>query len=181
MTRQRVEQRRRSSAVLVLLVLLLLEKLPTTVLGFSSSTTTTVTPQSSQNDDPPCFLGVDLGTSGARLSIIRQEEPSSSDTTNHRGGYYNEIFAQAVAWDIYGTYDDPDAWMKAVQALLQSAADRLSLASVQAICISGTSASCLLVEPVSATGGVAKNDDDERPHGCETVAGKYRPHVQLQR
>lgn len=96
------------------------------------------------------FLGVDLGTSGARISII-QHAASTTTTTSSAASEdapsFDEIYAKALAWDTYGSYDEPNAWMKAVQALLQSAADTMSLENVHAICISGTSASCLLVEP----------------------------------
>ena len=113
------------------------------------------------------FIGVDLGTSGARLSIIQEPAPVSSlsDTDTNKPAY-EEVYTQAVSWDptTLGTYDDPNAWIKAVQSLLQSAADTMPLESVQAICISGTSASCLLVEPVVST----TNDDNN--NDCSMVA-----------
>lgn len=85
------------------------------------------------------FIGVDLGTSGARISVIENEG-------------YREVYAQNVQWstNAYGAYDEPDAWCQAVNDLLQGAADALSLESVRSICISGTSASCLLSEQSTA-------------------------------
>lgn len=87
------------------------------------------------------FVGFDLGTSGARISII---EPSSSVME----GPFREVFSQAVAWKDGGAYDDPDAWMSAIEGLLQGASENLQggLSSVGSICVSGTSASCLMVD-----------------------------------
>ena len=51
------------------------------------------------------------------------------------------------------SYDDPDAWMNAVETLLKGAAEALgdstgdkALSAVKSICVSGTSASCLVVD-----------------------------------
>ena len=69
-------------------------------------------------------------------------EPYSSSP-----GGYREVFAEAIPWDEKGTYDDTDAWMNAIKTLFQSAAEGLgSLESVASVCVSGTSASCLLVD-----------------------------------
>jgi D-ribulokinase len=92
------------------------------------------------------FIGVDLGTSGARISVIEGDAD------------YKEIYAESVQWetDKFGAYDEPDAWCKAVNDLLQGAADTISLECVRSICISGTSASCLLVEPARGDGDFVK-------------------------
>lgn len=89
------------------------------------------------------FVGLDLGTSGARISII---EPAF--TTTDRS--YKEVYTQAVLWN-EGAYDDPKAWMEAVTSLLQSANDDFGLERVASICVSGTSSSCILVD--AADGG----------------------------
>jgi len=77
------------------------------------------------------FAGFDLGTSGARISIIEPFESS-----------FRQVHTQAVRWN--GAYDDPDAWWNAIETLLQGAS--VELQAIQAICVSGTSASCLLVD-----------------------------------
>jgi xylulokinase len=63
---------------------------------------------------------------------------------------FNEVYAEAILWD--GAYDDASAWMNAVQTLLRKTSKALggSLQSVKSICVSGTSASCLLVDSLNA-------------------------------
>ncbi len=75
-------------------------------------------------------------TSGARLSIIESFESS-----------FRQVYTHAVPWN--GEYDDPDAWWNAIEILLSGAS--VDLQSIQALCISGTSASCLLVEKQRVT------------------------------
>lgn len=79
-------------------------------------------------------------TSGARISVI---EPASGDD-----GDYHELYAEAVSWD---RYDDPDAWVSAVEGLLKGASTALEengggLGTIRSVCVSGTSASCLMVD-----------------------------------
>jgi sugar (pentulose or hexulose) kinase len=80
----------------------------------------------------PCFVGFDLGTSGARISIVEQNG-------------LNEVFSDSIRWE---AYDDADAWENVVYTLLRQAKDAMggSLEAVQSICVSGTSASCLMVD-----------------------------------
>jgi xylulokinase len=83
---------------------------------------------------PQRYVGFDLGTSGARISII--ESSSSSE--------YKEIHVEAIRWD---AYDDADAWMNAVLHLFKGASKTLGgLESIKSICVSGTSASCLMID-----------------------------------
>jgi sugar (pentulose or hexulose) kinase len=76
------------------------------------------------------FCGFDLGTSGARLSIIDEDQ--------------HEVYAKAIGWT--DSYDCPTAWMQAVDTLLKVASSNVALSRVASICFSGTSASCLLVD-----------------------------------
>ena len=48
---------------------------------------------------------------------------------------------------MYSEYDDPTSWTDSIHSLLKNTPKSL-LSSTQAICISGTSASCLLVDPI---------------------------------
>jgi len=84
----------------------------------------------------PRFAGFDLGTSGARLSVI--------EACSSTGSQVREIFSDSILWD--GAYDDSDAWLSAVRHLLRSAQASVDMLSISAICVSGTSASCLLVD-----------------------------------
>jgi D-ribulokinase len=77
-----------------------------------------------------------------------------------------EVYTEAVSWSdpsqketaTASYYDDPDAWMNAIESLLLGASNALAttestlnndakkpLADVRSICVSGTSASCLIV------------------------------------
>lgn len=84
-------------------------------------------------------------TSGARVSVI---ECHSDD--NKKNPVFAEVHAHAIPWD--GAYDDAAAWMNAVTILLQKSREALggSLQSVKSICVSGTSASCLVVDSLDA-------------------------------
>lgn len=95
---------------------------------------------------PRCFVGFDLGTSGARISIIQQSDSSKNK--------YQELHSESVSWSDEKRYDDPEAWMGAIALLLEGSADYLP--SVTSICISGTSASCLLIDRGNA-GTVTRN------------------------
>ena len=62
---------------------------------------------------------------------------------------FDEVYSHAILWD--GAYDDPSAWMNSVALLLKKSRDELgSLQTVKSICVSGTSASCLLVDSLDA-------------------------------
>ena len=102
------------------------------------------TDESSNNNDSTCFIGFDLGTSGARISIIEKQ----SDTTNPNSYDYTEVFAAALSWDDILHYDDAYDWRSAVDALLMRAKEDVPdvMSRVKAMCVSGTSATCLLLE-----------------------------------
>ena len=82
-------------------------------------------------------------TSGARISIIK-ENPTASENAKKE---YSEIHTDAITWTSSYPYNDPKAWIYAMDTLLQNAAEQKPdlLKSVSAICASGTSASCLIV------------------------------------
>jgi D-ribulokinase len=92
--------------------------------------------------------GVDLGTSGARLSIVEIEQPDDDPSSRSRAAVVERLSA-AVPWTD-GRYDDPTAWVAAVTTLLRQAAastaNNVDVAAIQSLCISGTSASCLIVD-----------------------------------
>jgi sugar (pentulose or hexulose) kinase len=94
--------------------------------------------------EPRYFAGVDLGTSGCRLSIVVQQQDTD----------LKEVYESSMLWKD-GQHDDPAAWVAAVRTLLQQAAPALPWqTSLQALCVSGTSASCLLCD--STTGRVTR-------------------------
>ena len=128
------------------------------------------------------FIGIDLGTSGARISLI--EPNSDADTTASRSqspqpiatSGYQEIYSHAIGWNseffpipnpndtgddssapfLVGSYDEPEAWYDAVQYLFDGMALKLprsKMKHVRAICISGTSSSCVLVQTLPSEKG----------------------------
>ena len=119
--------------------------------------------------EPYCFVGIDLGTSGARISMI---EPNGLTDSPEELISYSEIYSHAVGWSEIvtvretvddksststtikiGNYDEPKAWCDAVEYLFASAANTVHISPkmrrTRAICISGTSSSCLLVSPTN--------------------------------
>ena len=96
------------------------------------------------------FIGFDLGTSGARISIIENNKEESISASANANTSYNEVHSDSIQ---YSKYDDPEAWTDAIHSLLQKTPSHL-LSSTKAICVSGTSASCLLVD--SVTGKVTR-------------------------
>ncbi|KAL3771798.1 hypothetical protein ACHAW5_005353 [Stephanodiscus triporus] len=102
-----------------------------------------------------CFVGFDLGTSGARVSIVERRRggrggsSSSSSSSSSSGWDYEEVVAESLRWDdTTMRYDDAEAWNCAVRTLLSRAASGRAeiMGRVRAVCVSGTSASCLLVD-----------------------------------
>lgn len=83
-----------------------------------------------------CFIGFDLGTSGARMSIVEKTS----------AGQFNEVVTEALAWDSTLVFDDGNDWRKAIDTLLSRAKGMEVMDRVKAICVSGTSATCLLVK-----------------------------------
>ena len=109
--------------------------IPLLVMQVWSSSSLTV-----QSGSKSRCVGFDLGTSGARVSII---EPSSSSSIK-----YEEIYSKAITWKDCGSYDDPTSWTSAIETLLKDASKSLEggLQTIASICVSGTSASCLIVD-----------------------------------
>ncbi|KAL7427209.1 hypothetical protein ACHAXM_000747 [Skeletonema potamos] len=83
-----------------------------------------------------CFIGFDLGTSGARMSIVEK-------TT---AGQFDEVVTEALAWDNDLVFDNANDWREAIDTLLSRAKGMEVMERVKAICVSGTSATCLLVK-----------------------------------
>lgn len=61
-------------------------------------------------------------------------------------GQFDEVVTEALAWDSTLVFDDGNDWRKAIDALLSRAKGMEVMARVKAICVSGTSATCLLVK-----------------------------------
>lgn len=91
-----------------------------------------------------CFIGFDLGTSGARMSII---ERNCKTMGSREDWEYVEVVSESLSWDEGRLrYDNANDWNSAVQTLLARGNNGSIMHSVKAICVSGTSASCLLVD-----------------------------------
>eukprot|EP00536_Pseudo-nitzschia_multiseries_P005237 jgi/Psemu1/190000/e_gw1.95.91.1 len=103
------------------------------------------------------FAGFDLGTSGCRVSIL--ERVPLTD-----GGGFREVYNDSVTWKdcgrpkasddngaattatSEGRYDDPESWWIAIETLLGGCSQHSLLESIASICVSGTSASCLMAD-----------------------------------
>ena len=79
------------------------------------------------------ILRFNFSTSGARISVIEK-------TSN-----YNEVHSSAT---LYSEYDNPKSWTDAIHKLLKDTPIEL-LSNTKSICVSGTSASCVLVDQTS--------------------------------
>ena len=90
-----------------------------------------------ENQSGDCFIGFDLGTSGARMSIVEK---------NASNGQFEEVVTEALTWDNTLQYDNANDWRKAIDTLLSRAKGKEVMDRVKAICVSGTSATCLLVK-----------------------------------
>lgn len=100
----------------------------------------------------PYFVGFDLGTSGIRISILQpvcevKQDDKAEDSENAPREYsprnFEEVHAQAMIWR---QHDDPEEWWQSVLALLEQASQRVDLKRVASVAVSGTSASCLLID-----------------------------------
>ena len=112
----------------------------------SRPTTQSLSASTSSNED--LFVGFDLGTSGARISVIDCK--------------YEEVYTKALSWQEASSYsscsyDDPDAWKDAVFTLLDTAKVHVDLSDVKSLCFSGTSASCLLLDSSSSSQTVSRS------------------------
>ena len=92
------------------------------------------------------FVGFDLGTSGARISIVEGDADADADADAARQPSYREIYSDGIAWSRDAPYDNAGAWMAAVFELLERAQGTGYLSSVRSICASGTSASCCVID-----------------------------------
>jgi D-ribulokinase len=98
--------------------------------SLSMTTLADVPAHSGSDQSPRLFVGIDLGTSGARISVVDDA--------------VREVYASSIPWT---KYDDPAVWWRTVTDLLQRASNVTNLKEhCASICISGTSASCLLVD-----------------------------------
>mmetsp|Transcript_16706 Transcript_16706/g.20427 ORF Transcript_16706/g.20427 Transcript_16706/m.20427 type:complete len:522 (-) Transcript_16706:192-1757(-) len=97
------------------------------------------------------FIGFDLGTSGARISIIAKnvDIDDASSVDNSGKSAYVELYSDSIRWS---HYDDADAWINAITTLLENVktTQPTLLQNVASLCASGTSASCLLIDSNNA-------------------------------
>jgi D-ribulokinase len=120
------------------------------------------------------YVGIDLGTSGARISIVEPIDANDSHIDEQTTFAYAEVYSRSIGWneiipsdEVYssvdavindtvrmGSYDEPKAWSDAVHYLFAGASSTMTTSKMQqvrAICISGTSSSCLLVGPTNSS------------------------------
>jgi D-ribulokinase len=149
---------------------------------FKSDSATTALRMKDGDSTTSYFVGIDLGTSGARISVIEPYDDAISSNTSSpliEATPYQEIYSRAIGWNTVletipypndtsnaavadptsfhlGPYDEPQAWYDAVEYLFDGMVQNISRSNMQqvrAICISGTSSSCLLARAVPSTHG----------------------------
>ncbi len=155
-------------------------KIHVTAMSVSSSTTTSRAYE--------YFIGFDLGTSGARISIITPNEKINLETDADKDAQtdthndYEEVYSDAT---LYDHYDDPKSWTTAIDSLLKNTPTDF-LSNTKSICVSGTSASCLVVNnlngkvtrsPKMYDFDITHNDDHQKKEtseGEESLSAKAK-------
>ena len=99
----------------------------------------------SWSSSPRHYVGFDLGTSGVRISVLEAKQPSAI-STSASNMLFEQVHSEAIPWKD-NAHDDANMWIESVFSLLENAKKSLqTLENVQSICVSGTSASCLLID-----------------------------------
>jgi sugar (pentulose or hexulose) kinase len=83
--------------------------------------------------------GFDLGTSGARISVVESASAAAAAAAPAKEVYYGQ-----VKWRS-GAHNDPREWIAAVESLLEDTPGELR-GRISRLCISGTSASVVLAK-----------------------------------
>ena len=109
------------------------------------------------------YLGLDLGTSGARAVVI-----DASGGTLASG--------KAAMADFGKNHRDPATWWKAARAALEAALARIDRASIRALAVDGTSGTMLAVDGAGEPLGDALMYNDASPDEAAVAAiGKAAP------
>ena len=74
------------------------------------------------------------------MSIVEKKVGSDSNFE------YTEVVTEALSWDDTMEYDNANSWNRAIDILLSRVGGTEIMTRVKALCVSGTSASCLLVD-----------------------------------
>ena len=88
------------------------------------------------------FIGFDFGTSGARVSVIEEDVTSTSAAACHN---FVEVHSDSTTWKDVEAASDSNEWIEVLNLLLGRVPSDIR-ARCRAICASGTSASCVLVD-----------------------------------
>eukprot|EP00978_Attheya_sp_CCMP212_P041214 scaffold233329_cov49-Attheya_sp.AAC.1 len=90
-------------------------------------------------------VALESRTSGARVSVIERISPEELDSENCCP--YKEIHSDSIPWTDAMPYDAAPSWIYAIDTLLSRASSSsVLLSTVKSICVSGTSASCLMID-----------------------------------
>ena len=92
----------------------------------------------------PVFIGFDFGTSGARVSVIEHDVISPDGSHD-----CVEVHSDSTSWKNVEAASDANEWIRVLEMLLERVPNDIRL-RCRAICASGTSASCVLID--SSTG-----------------------------
>jgi sugar (pentulose or hexulose) kinase len=119
----------------------------------------------------PCYLGVDLGTSGCRAVAI--------DGRRHVIAEARTALPEPLRDDAGGVEQEPRLWWDAVVCVLRELTSLLDSYDPHALCVDGTSSTLLLCDPDGAPLGPALMYNDARSRAeaerIATVAPKANP------
>lgn len=109
--------------------------------------------------DEHLFVGLDLGTSGARAVII----DTAANTV---------ATAKANMAEFGSNHRDPEAWWRASRSALQGALQHVDCSRIRAVCVDGTSGTMVPVDRFGSplADGLMYNDSCEDPAILEAIA-----------
>ena len=87
----------------------------------------------------PCYIGVDLGTSGCRAVAI--------DADRRVIAQAKTALPEPIRGGTSRVEQDPELWWNAVTLVLRQLAGRLGSYSPHTLCVDGTSSTLLLCDP----------------------------------
>jgi len=113
----------------------------------------------------PCFIGVDLGTSGCRAIAV--------DEQGQQIGSSNTSLPAPLKPEPDHSEQDPAVWWQAVVAVLTELNSSLRGYRVRAIAVDGTSGSLLLCDPADGAplGHALMYDDQRSKNGLQRIQG----------
>lgn len=115
----------------------------------------------------PCFIGVDLGTSGCRAVAIDADRRILAEARNP--------LPEPVRHGAAGVEQDPQLWWDAVVLVLRELASQLDGYNPSTLCVDGTSSTLVLCDPDGAPLGPALMYNDSRSNDEAALIANVAP------